>query len=408
MTVLLLGAGLMASCSQQQGGGTAGNLELQAARQSVQQLQEQMRQVNAEMSDRIQKEGERVRAEMKPQMDRALADLDKAQKQAAGLEKRAADLEELAKEAARRQEEVRVAPEAIPSDLFLTDAGSQLPGIAVRYENGLIVTRTAEGTLSTNNIATLREIAFRSGPVLAGVAATNETVKLTAAVKPAVKAYRPPGTGVKLSPYWKAPVPGGDIMIKDLRILLAERAQPKAEPEVVENREILPGIYYQMPAQEVFKALGKRPAAQRKAIEAPGFPKQSFFYYEIAGSFNGYPGLLLITDTADQTMAVQLSNESMSERPAHSSIPKDEGYMIHNLVKGRKKPNINCFVNYRGSVTNDLVILESRLYDPLAGAPRNAQAWEKNNVENMRMKERHVLYLPQPVANLLSLCISFY
>ena len=195
-------------------------------------------------------------------------------------------------------------------------------------------------------------------------------------------------------------------MIKDLRVLLAERAQPKAELEVVESREIVGGIYYLMPAQEVFKVLGKRPAAPRKAIEAPGFPKQSCFVHELSGNFNDFPSLLLITDTADQTLAVQLSDESLSEQP-HREV-RDEGFMIHNLVKGRKKPNINCFVNYRGSVTNGMVVLESRLYDPLAAAPRNAQSWQRNSLEYTRMKERHILYLPQPVANLISLCMGFY
>jgi hypothetical protein len=168
------------------------------------------------------------------------------------------------------------------------------------------VVRTESGTLVTNNIATVREIDFRSGPVLAGVAATNSVVAVKAK-KPPVKPYRPPGSGVKLSPYWRAPVPGGELMIKDLRTLLAERAQPKAELGVVESREIIGGVYYLMPAQEVFKVLGKRPTAARKAIEAPGFPKQSFYYYDLAGDFNDFPNLLLITDSTDQTLAVQLS-----------------------------------------------------------------------------------------------------
>jgi hypothetical protein len=196
-------------------------------------------------------------------------------------------------------------------------------------------------------------------------------------------------------------------MIKDLADLLAERAQPKAELGVVESREIITGVYYLMPAQEAFKAIGKRPTAARKAIEAPGFPKQSLFYYELSGTFlNDFPNLLLITDSADQTLAIQLSNDALNERPQDGV--RDEGFMIHNLVKGRKKPNINCFINYRGAVTNDMVVLDSRLYDPLAALPRNAESWERNQPEHIRMKERHILYLPQPVANLVSLCLGFY
>ena len=403
---VLLGTGAMVGCSKQTGGGSSSELELQAARQSVKQLQDQLSQVSAEMSERIRKEGERVKAEMKPQVDRASADLAKARRQVAELEARAKELEALAQEAASRPEEpATVDPLAIPSDLFLNDAGLRAPGIAVRLADGQLVVRTESGTLVTNSVATIREIDFRSGPVLAGVAATN-SVATTKARKPAMKPYRPPGSGVKLSPYWRAPVPGGELMIKDLRNLLAERAQPKAELGVVESREIIKGVYYLMPAQEVFKVLGKRPAAARKAIEAPGFPKQSFYYYELAGDFNDFPNLLLITDSTDQTLAVQLSNDAMNERP-HLDV-RDEGYMIHNLVKGRKKPNINCFINYRGSVTNDTVVLDSRLYDPLAALPRNAQSWERNQPEHMRMKERHILYLPQPVANLVSLCLGFY
>ena len=404
---VLLGAGVMAGCSKQTGGGSSSELELQAARQSVKQLQDQLSQVSAEMSDRIRKEGERVKAEMKPQVDHAAADLAKARRQVADLEARAKELETLAREAASSSSATNtVDPMAIPSDVFLSDAGQQTPGIAVRLADGQLVVRTESGSLSTNNIAMIREIQFRSGPVLAGIAATNAVVSAKAK-KPPVKPYRPTGTGVKLSPYWRAPVPGGELMIKDLRNLLAERAQPKAELGVVESREIIAGVYYLMPAQEAFKVLGKRPTAARKGIEAPGFPKQSFYYYELSGTFaNDFTSLLLITDSTDQILAVQLSNESMNERP-HDGV-RDEGFMIHNLVKGRKKPNINCFINYRGSVTNDMVVLDSRLYDPLAALPRNAQPWERNQPEHMRMKERHILYLPQPIANLLSLCLGFY
>jgi TolA-binding protein len=165
----LLGAGVMTGCSKQTGGGSSSELELQAARQSVKQLQDQLSQVSGEMSERIRKEGERVRAELKPQVDRTSADLDKARRQVAQLEERAKELEALAREAASSASATHtVDPLAMPSDMFLSDAGRQTPGIAVRLADGLLVVRTESGTLATNNIATLREIHFRSGPVLAG------------------------------------------------------------------------------------------------------------------------------------------------------------------------------------------------------------------------------------------------
>ena len=73
--LFLLAASMLAGCSKQTGGGSSADLELQAARQSVKQLQDQLSQVSAEMSDRIRKEGERVRAEMKPQVDQAASEL---------------------------------------------------------------------------------------------------------------------------------------------------------------------------------------------------------------------------------------------------------------------------------------------------------------------------------------------
>jgi outer membrane PBP1 activator LpoA protein len=126
---ILIGACVTAGCSKQTGGGSSTELELQAARQSVKQLQDQLSQVSAEMSERIRKEGERVKAEMKPQLDRATADLDKARRQVAGLEVRAKELEVLAREAASAASATNtVDPLAIPSDIFLSDAGQQAPG----------------------------------------------------------------------------------------------------------------------------------------------------------------------------------------------------------------------------------------------------------------------------------------
>jgi hypothetical protein len=87
---------------------------------------------------------------------------------------------------------------------------------------------------------------------------------------------------------------------------------------------------------------------------------------------------------------------------------RDEGFMIHNLVKGRKKPNINCFINYRGTVTNDTVVLDSRLYDPLAAPAAQRPAVGAQPAGTHAHEGAHILYLPQPVANLVSLCLGFY
>ncbi len=134
-------------------------------------------------------------------------------------------------------------------------------------------------------------------------------------------------------------------------------------------------------------------------IATSGFPKDSFFYYSIDGSFKDpeiIPGdprapkiwshLLVIVDRKDQIAGIELSDES--GKNADALAEKNDHYYVYDFVRNGVKSMSAWSVRHQvfSSGKNEGFKIYSSLYDG-----------------DLHVKKCSMLFLPQPVINTLLL-----
>lgn len=146
---------------------------------------------------------------------------------------------------------------------------------------------------------------------------------------------------------WLGPVNGGSTATKELGALLSPLASPSANTSSADGLEIFQGVTYLMPLGEAKTKLNlTQNIVPKNKIVTGGFPKDSCFYHAFDGIYEGgYNKLYLITDKAEQVLAVQLVAESprrdMAER---FSSPTDWSY--YNFITNRRKATTKTWVRH--------------------------------------------------------------
>ena len=148
-----------------------------------------------------------------------------------------------------------------------------------------------------------------------------------------------------------------------------------------------------MPLKEAVAILAK-PAAPRKSLNCPGFPKDSLYYYAVEGEFgNGFDKILLVTDSADRIAAVELVNEHPDESLWLDPAVFSEKWHAYNFVQTQTKGSAKWRVGHRVETVNRIVRIDSELV-----------ANDEYGYFGLGdSKERVSLYLPQPLVNLILL-----
>jgi len=196
---------------------------------------------------------------------------------------------------------------------------------------------------------------------------------------------------LKLAPNWNSHQRGGDRIIEDLRSLL--------EPNGVANIDLKPDtsltiygqVYYLMPVKEAARIM-KKPPGPRKRMNCPGFPKDSFFYYVIAGNFgDGFNKILLITDSTDRIVAVQLNNNHPDKDLWLDPQYFQDRWHVSNFVEVKTKGNKKWKVGHRPEMTGRVLRIDTEL---CAGDPNGYFGLGDS-------KQRVSLYLPEPILNLI-------
>jgi hypothetical protein len=149
-------------------------------------------------------------------------------------------------------------------------------------------------------------------------------------------------------------------------------------------------ITFLMPAKDAAKALSTTLPPARM-IECPGIPSHSFSYYSIDGTFEGgFNKFLLIVDTADRVVGVQLVNdhpEAIWLDPMKFTDTWHSHNFIQSRVKGNKKWKIAYRVRYQEKVMNidsELVAYDERAMGQLG-----------------KSREQVSLILPHQIVNLI-------
>ena len=207
---------------------------------------------------------------------------------------------------------------------------------------------------------------------------------------PAEPSTSPSWPSVSLSPLWNSKLTGSDLMWSELYELLSPYGKAGVVLAGDPSTVLFGQIKFLMPVKEAAKLLNATLTPARM-IDCPGLPSHSFSYYVIDGAFEGgFNKFLLIVDTADRVVGVQLVNdhpESIWLDPMKFTDSWHSHNFIQSRAKGNKKWKIAYRVRYQEKVTNidsELVAFDERAMGQL-GKPR----------------EQVSLILPHQIVNLI-------
>ena len=157
----------------------------------------------------------------------------------------------------------------------------------------------------------------------------------------------------------------------------------------------------------------------KNKVICPGFPRDSFFHYSFSGNYEGHYNLLyIVTDKADQVVAIQLVSESPKvDQVDAPSKPTD--WHAYNFVNSRTKGTKRLWIDHKPmyedktgwheySATNayrqpkgelevlriDTVLLDSDL------------TTYGNRGQNWKPLEAVRLYLPKPMMEMILQCVN--
>lgn len=226
--------------------------------------------------------------------------------------------------------------------------------------------------------------------------------------------------GVVLDRAWMTPMQGGSATLQDLGTLLSTFAKPSANLAANPSLKIYEEVTYLMPYEDAKKALNlTQNVVPKNKVACPGFPKDSFFHYAFDGHFDGhFTKLYIVTDKADQVVAIQLVTESPKVDQVNAPYRATDWH-TYNFVNYRTKASKRLWIDHKPYYEDKygwqeysptyasrqpkgevgVLRIDSLLMDPDATLSGNrGSKWKP--LEAVR------LYLPKPMMELILQCIS--
>jgi hypothetical protein len=134
-------------------------------------------------------------------------------------------------------------------------------------------------------------------------------------------------------------------------------------------------------------------------LNTPYFANRSFKYFTISKNITDndkvFNRLILVTDTQNQLVAVQLVNENPKHNITGSHYRGDKDYSLYNIVQNKTKAISDARVNYNVYFDkSDLLCIDSECRAPV------------NSKNGYELIEYDRLYLPRPIVNLVLTCLE--
>jgi hypothetical protein len=193
--------------------------------------------------------------------------------------------------------------------------------------------------------------------------------------------------GIVLQWDWDSPLQEGDLVVNELHKLLSEHGAAARNLEPSPNLDIYKGVRYLTPLKQAMKQLGVSvEVGSKHMVICPGFPHRTLFVY----SYNylneeGFNEIHLVTDKADQVVAIQLyaANAAKVRAGWLHETPK---FNTYDFINSRAKALTNARVGHRvdARYREWLVVLESDFTDPTGNVYRFTR-----------------LFLPKPLVELI-------
>ena len=232
----------------------------------------------------------------------------------------------------------------------------------------------------------------------------------------------PQVAGIVLDRNWLSPFQGGSATMEDLGAILSPFAKPTANPAPVPNLKIYENVTYLMPYEDAKMQLGlTQKVVPKNKMGCAGFPKDSFFHYAFSGQFEGhFNKLYIVTDKADQVVAIQLVAESPKVDQIEAPY-KATDWHAYNFINSRTKGSPRIWVDHKSYFEEDerwhefrsppkstfdqpkgevaVLRIDSLLMDPdMTNSGNRGSKWKP--LEAVR------LYLPKPMIELVLHCIK--
>lgn len=300
--------------------------------------------------------------------------------------------------------------------------GRSLTCRIVSYSNATVRIQINGGPLRRVHLNTVAQMHIapvlnnaQPDPLAQATQATQEQPVATLPEEQVEEAEPAQGPGLTLSTFWETPARGASLILSDVSMLLSECATAGVDLDPHPELELYEGVHYLSTRTDAERILNLS-RQQPKALTNPIFPHDSFRSCQYSGSFKGgFTLLTMVTDKADRIVAIQLSNESPSDRLWFNHGEYRDNWSVYNIIQASRKGNsswkIAHFVGAGQQAilgqppAGDLAMPRAETHyssgpevlciDSELASARNRSQW------NLKPRERNRLYLPKPMAELL-------
>lgn len=142
---------------------------------------------------------------------------------------------------------------------------------------------------------------------------------------------------IKLSANWQQPDKKDDTA-RELGALLSKVAKPEMRLKVTETPIFLRNIEFLTPVMKAGQALGSMPG-MRRSVNCPAFPKFSFFAHSLPVAMGDYDTVMLISDVANQLVAIQLLDENPRDAAEYDDEDDKQPWTAYDFIQQGAKGN---------------------------------------------------------------------
>jgi len=174
----------------------------------------------------------------------------------------------------------------------------------------------------------------------------------------------------------------------ELSSMLAQFVKPAASASVDDSIVLYPGIKAMMTAFEASRVLAQ-PLPIKRAIHVPGFPANSFYFYEFDGAFAGANRLVLVVDRSNRVLMVQLTDDR-TDNSRKVNAPASSRWRVVDFLRARQRTSGNEVILHSARMRNQLVVVDTEVLVPSAASSSERET-----------RFRAQLAIPAPVAGLI-------
>ncbi len=232
------------------------------------------------------------------------------------------------------------------------------------------------------------------------VDAASAVEATTTSTRPVAQTSSPPASHLQISlvPGYDSRMQGGDISMQELQLLLSPHCMGAVDLSGA-GTKIYNGVTYLMDSEHAAAALGLGHAMSSRALVAtPGFPRNSIYYIEYDGAFEGrFNRLYLVTDAANKIVAMQLVDEHPNTSPGRVGST-GRVWNTYNFLNARMRASDAVRVTATSKKEGNAILLETSMSQSV----RDRKG--RGSVIHYEEKEHTKLFLSIPFARIILHC----